>query len=320
MPVDPNMSLENAEELYKEAKSGNFGGNDEYQQIYNGLDAQGKSDFNKAINQQRSHVRTEISFQQTQESKAELDANNDVYVDTFQKITLGELNISDIDNIEFQGKLGTQYKTLLKDLIAKREQNLLPTDQNLELHDKIFKKIMNGEIQSITDQVIMHDGENKSILELTGGEDGLGTNQTQDFYNLIANRNNTDVLLNARYFEEFVAANKDNILGNAAFAKLNLKAEPRFFQFKLIMKQRFEEGIKNGKNVFELLDKTSEHYILKDIQNYIPTKETQMNEVKESMTFNEEENTDNSMPQIGPDEDWDDFIKSDRYLKWKASQ
>ena len=179
---------------------------------------------------------------------------------------------------------------------------------------------MNGEIQSITDQVIMHDGENKSILELTGGEDGLGTNQTQDFYNLIANRNNTDVLLNARYFEEFVAANKDNILGNAAFAKLNLKAEPRFFQFKLIMKQRFEEGIKNGKNVFELLDKTSEHYILKDIQNYIPTKETQMNEVKESMTFNEEENTDNSMPQIGPNETWDEFTKSDRYLNWKASQ
>ena len=320
MPVDPNMSLENAEELYKEAKSGNFGGNEEYQNIYNGLDTQGKSDFNKAINQQRSHVRTEISFQQTQESKAELDANNDLYVDTFQKITLGELNISDIDNIEFKGKLGTQYKTLLKDLIAKREQNLLPTDQNLELHDKIFKKIMNGEIQSITDQVIMHDGENKSILELTGGEDGLGTNQTQDFYNLIANRNNTDVLLNARYFEEFVAANKDNILGNAAFAKLNLKAEPRFFQFKLIMKQRFEEGIKNGKNVFELLDKTSEHYILKDIQNYIPTKETQINEVKDSMTFNEEENTDNSMPQIGPNETWDEFTKSDRYLKWKASQ
>ena len=121
-------------------------------------------------------------------------------------------------------------------------------------------------------------------------------------------------------FEEFVAANKDNILGNAAFAKLNLKAEPRFFQFKLIMKQRFEEGIKNGKNVFELLDKTSEHYILKDIQNYIPTKETQINEVKDSMTFNEEENTDNSMPQIGPNETWDEFTKSDRYLKWKASQ
>ena len=320
MPVDPNMTIEDAEELYKEAKTGNFGGNDEYQQIYNGLDAQGKSDFNKAINQQRSHVRTEISFQQTQDSKAELDANNDLYVDTFEKITLGELNISDIDNIEFQGKLGTQYKILLKDLIAKREQNLLPTDQNLELHDKIFKKIMNGEIQSITDQVIMHDGKNKSILELTGGEDGLGTNQTQDFYNLIANRNNTDVLLNARYFEEFVAANKDNILGNAAFAKLNLKAEPRFFQFKLIMKQRFEEGIKDGKNVFQLLDKTSEHYILKDIVNYIPSKETQINEVKDSMTFKEELDTENLPPQRKPNQSIAEWLNSDEYKAWENSQ
>ena len=320
MPVDPNMTIEDAEELYKEAKTGNFGGNDEYQQIYNGLDAQGKSDFNKAINQQRSHVRTEISFQQTQDSKAELDANNDLYVDTFEKITLGELNISDIDNIEFQGKLGTQYKILLKDLIAKREQNLLPTDQNLELHDKIFKKIMNGEIQSITDQVIMHDGKNKSILELTGGEDGLGTNQTQDFYNLIANRNDTNVILNARYFEEFVSANKDNILGNAAFAKLNLKAEPRFFQFKLIMKQRFEEGIKDGKNVFQLLDKTSEHYILKDIVNYIPSKETQINEVKDSMTFKEELDTENLPPQRKPNQSIAEWLNSDEYKAWENSQ
>jgi len=317
MPVDPDMTIEDAEELYVEAKTGNFGGNEELQEVYNELDAQGKSDFNKAINQQRSHVRTEISFQQTQESKAEIDANNDLYVDTFEQITLGNLNISDIDNIEFEGKLGTQYKTLLKDLIAKREQNLLPTDQNLKLHDKIFKKIMNGEIQSITDQVIMHDNENKSILELTGGEDGLGTNQTQDFYNLIANRNNTDVILNAKYFEEFVSANKENILGNAALAELNLKAEPRFFQFKIIMKQRFDQGIKDGKNVFELLDKTSEHYILKDLQSYIPTKETQTNEVKESMTFKEEENVDNPMPQIGPNQTWDEFTKSDPYLKWQ---
>jgi hypothetical protein len=321
MPVDPNMDIDVAEELYNQAISGDFGGDEIKQSIYQNLDNEGKTDFTTAINQQRSHVRAEISFQQGQEQQKEINANNELYTDTFEKITLGELNISDIDNIEFQGKLGTQYKTLLKDLIAKREQNLLPTDQNLELHDKIFKKIMNGEIQSLTDQVIMHNGERKSILELTGGENGLGTNQTQDFYNLIANKNNTDVLLTARYFEEFVAANKENILGNAAFAKLNLKAEPRFFQFKLIMKQRFEEGLKEGKNVFQLLDKTSEHYILKDILTYIPTKEQQTREVKESMTFKDpEENIDNTMPQIGPDEDWDDFIKSDRYLKWKANQ
>jgi len=321
MPVDPNQTLDEAELLYKEAKSGNFHGNEELQSIYINLDTQGKADFNTAINAQRANVRAEIGFQQSQEIKLELDANNDLYVKTFDQIILGELSISDIDNIEFQGKMGTQYKSLLKDLIVKREQNLLPSDQNLKLHDQIFQKIMKGEIQSITDQVIMHDGDRKSILELTGGEDGLGTNQTKEFYNLIANKNNADVILNARYFEEFVAANKDNILGNAAFVKLNLKAEPRFFQFKLIMKQRFEEGIKEGKNVFELLDKTSEHYILKDIQNYIPSKETQTNEIKESMTFKDpEENTDNPMPQIGLDEDWDDFIKSDRYLKWKASQ
>lgn len=319
MPVDPNMTLDEAEEFYKEAKSGNFGNNEEYQEIYNDLDTQGKTDFNKAINQQRSHVRAEISFQQGQEQRLEIEANDELFVDSYDKTINGTLTISDIDALEFEGKQGVEYKTALKNLVAKRESGLLPTDAGLELYDKAFKMIMEGKISSVTEKVIPNaNGEMMSILDMTGA-DGIGHSQAKELYSLIINKNNQDVLYQKQAFQDFLLAYEDQILGNPLYQKYNTKSESRFFDFTLIMKEAYDQGIKEGKSPIQLLNSQSDDFILKNLAEFIPTDEQLTNEVLESFGM-EVPNDKNSQPQRKPDQSIEEYYQSEEYKNWKAKQ
>jgi hypothetical protein len=318
MPVDPSMEIEDAEELYKEAKSGNFGGNEEYQQIYNDLDAQGKADFNKAINQQRSHVRAEISFQQGQEQRLEIEANDELFVDSYDKAINGTLTISDIDALEFKGKQGVEYKTALKNLIAKRESGLLPTDAGLELYDQAFKMIMDGQITSVTDKAIPNaNGEMMSILDMTGA-DGIGHSQAKELYSLIINKNNQDVLYQKQIFQDFLNSYKDQILGNPLYQKFNTKSESRFFDFTLLMKEAYEKGIKEGKSPLQLLNSQSDDFILKNIAEFIPSDEQLTDELLESMGVNIPEG--DGPPQKKPNQSVEDWLNSEEYKAWESSQ
>ena len=312
------MTIEDAEELYKEAKSGNFGGNEEYQQIYNDLDAQGKADFNKAINQQRSHVRAEISFQQGQEQRLEIEANDELFVDSYDKAINGTLTISDIDALEFKGKQGVEYKTALKNLIAKRESGLLPTDAGLELYDQAFKMIMDGQITSVTDKAIPNaNGEMMSILDMTGA-DGIGHSQAKELYSLIINKNNQDVLYQKQAFQDFLLAYEDQILGNPLYQKFNTKSESRFFDFTLIMKEAYDKGIKEGKSPIQLLNSQSDDFILKNIAEFIPSDEQLTNELLESMGVNIPEG--DGPPQRKPNQSVEDWLNSEEYKAWESSQ
>ena len=318
MPTDANMTLEVADELYKEAKTGNFGGNEELQEVYNELDAQGKSDFNKAINQQRSHVRAEISFQQTQEQRAEIEANDELFVDSYDKATNGTLTISDIDALEFEGKQGVEYKTALKNLVAKRESGTLPTDAGLQLYDKAFKMIMDGQITSLTDKAIAGpDGEMMSILDMTGA-DGIGHSQAKELYSLIINKNNQDVLYQKNIFQDFLNSYKDQILGNPLYQKFNTKSESRFFDFTLLMKEAYEQGIKEGKSPMQLLNSSSDDFILKNIAEFIPSDEQLTNELLESMGVNIPEGE--GPPQRKPNQSVEDWLNSEEYKTWESSQ
>lgn len=318
MPVDPSMEIEDAEELYKEAKSGNFGGNEEYQQIYNDLDAQGKADFNKAINQQRSHVRAEISFQQGQEQRLEIEANDELFVDSYDKVINGTLTVSEIDALEFKGKQGVEYKTALKNLIAKRESGSLPTDAGLALYDKAFKMIMDGQITSVTDKAISGpDGEMMSILDMTGA-DGIGHSQAKELYSLIINKNNQDILYQKTIFQDFLNSYKDQILGNPLYQKFNTKSESRFFDFTLLMKEAYEKGIKEGKSPLQLLNSQSDDFILKNIAEFIPSDEQLTDELLESMGVNIPEG--DGPPQRKPNQSVEAWLNSEEYKAWESSQ
>ena len=319
MPVDPNMDIDVAEELYNQAISGDFGGDEIKQSIYQNLDNEGKTDFTTAINQQRSHVRAEISFQQSQEQRKEIDANNELYTDTYEKIVSGELTVSDIDALKFEGKLGTEYKTVLKDLIAKREEGTLVSDAGLELYDQAFKMIMNGDITSVTDKVIQTNDGPKSIMDITGGEDGIGFSQSKELYSLIINKNNEDVIFQKSAFQDFLNSYKDQILGNPLYQKFNTQSESRFFDFSLIMKQAYEQGLQEGKSPYNLLNSSSDDFILKNIAEFIPSDEQLTDELLQSMGVTVPEDQ-NLPPQRKPNQSVEDWLNSDEYKTWENNQ
>ena len=319
MPVDPNMDIDVAEELYKQAIGGDFGGDEIKQSIYQNLDQEGKADFITAINQQRSHVRAEISFQQGQEQRAEIDANNELYTDTYEKIVSGDLAVSDIDALQFEGKLGVEYKTALKNLIAKREEGTLVSDAGLELYDQAFKMIMNGDITSVTDKVIPTNDGPKSIMDITGGEDGIGFSQSKELYSLIINRNNEDVMFQKSAFQDFLNSYKDQILGNPLYQKFNTQSESRFFDFSLIMKQAYEQGIKEGKSPYNLLNSSSDDFILKNIAEFIPSDEQLTDELLQSMGVNVP-NDENLPPQKKSGQSVEEWLNSDEYKTWENNQ
>ena len=319
MPVDPNMDIDVAEELYNQAISGDFGGDETKQSIYQNLDNEGKTDFTTAINQQRSHVRAEISFQQSQEQQAEIDANNELYTDTYEKIVSGNLTISDIDALKFEGKLGADYKTVLKDLIAKREEGTLVSDAGLELYDQAFKMIMNGDITSVTDKVIPTNYGPKSIMDITGGEDGIGFSQSKELYSLIINKNNEDVIFQKSAFQDFLNSYKDQILGNPLYQKFNTQSESRFFDFSLIMKQAYEQGLQEGKSPYNLLNSSSDDFILKNIAEFIPSDEQLTDELLQSMGVTVPEDQ-NLPPQRKPNQSVEDWLNSDEYKTWENNQ
>ena len=319
MPVDPNMDIDVAEELYNQAISGDFGGDETKQSIYQNLDNEGKTDFTTAINQQRSHVRAEISFQQSQEQRKEIDANNELYTDTYEKIVSGELTVSDIDALEFEGKLGVEYKSALKNLIAKREEGTLVSDAGLELYDKAFKMIMNGDITSVTDKVIPTNDGPKSIMDITGGEDGIGFSQSKELYSLIINKNNEDVIFQKSAFQDFLNSYKDQILGNPLYQKFNTQSESRFFDFSLIMKQAYEQGLQEGKSPYNLLNSSSDDFILKNIAEFIPSDEQLTDELLQSMGVTVPEDQ-NLPPQRKPNQSVEDWLNSDEYKTWENNQ
>jgi len=319
MPVDPNMDIEDAEVLYKQAISGDFGGDKNKQSIYKNLDDEGKADFITAINQQRSHVRAEISFQQNQEQRKEIDANNELYTDTYGKIVSGELTVSDIDALGFEGKLGVEYKSALKNLIAKREEGTLVSDAGLKLYDQAFKMIMNGDITSVTDKVIPTNDGPKSIMDITGGEDGIGFSQSKELYSLIINRNNEDVMFQKNAFQYFLNSYKEQILGNPLYQKFNTQSESRFFDFSLIMKQAYEQGLKEGKSPYSLLNSSSDDFILKNIAEFIPSDEQLTDELLQSMGVNVPDD-ENLPPQRKPDQTPEEWMNSDEYKTWENNQ
>tara|TARA_R110002051_G_scaffold319321_1_gene403191 strand:- start:5016 stop:6908 length:1893 start_codon:yes stop_codon:yes gene_type:complete len=317
MPLDPNQSFEEAEVLYKEAKSGNFHDNEELQGIYQNLDKEGLADFNKTLDQQRSNVRAEINFQQGQVITQEIAANDELYQDTYEKITSGELGINDIDALPFEGKLGVQYKESLKKLIVSREEGTMPSDAGLQLYDQAFKMIMNGEINSVTDKVMLGD-KVQSIMDITN-KDGIGFRQNQNLYNLILNKNNKDYTYQAAAFQDFLTSYEDQILGNPVYQKFNTKSQSRFFDFSLIMKEAYDKGIKEGKTVSNLLQSTSPDFILKNIAAFIPTNEILTKEILESMNVGLV-TEDNAPPPRKQGQTITEWHNTPEYIEWKSNQ
>ena len=127
-----------------------------------------------------------------------------------------------------------------------------------------------------------------------------------------------NVLYQKTIFQDFLNSYKDQILGNPLYQKFNTKSESRFFDFTLLMKEAFDQGIKEGKSPLQLLNSQSDDFILKNIAEFIPSDEQLTDELLESMGVNIPEG--DGPPQRKPNQSVEDWLNSEEYKTWDSSQ
>ena len=139
-------------------------------------------------------------------------------------------------------------------------------------------------------------------------------------------RNEADTDENAAYirnnarFRKFTEGYKDKIIGNPAFAKLNLQGDARYYDFTVQMEQRFFNGIAEGKDPINLLNPRHPDFIINPDENWTPTTQEIMKEMAEDLART------NQIPnaaQFGPPprkkgQSLDEYRNSDAYIQWKT--
>jgi len=326
MPLDLERSDADTELLFSEANKGTFGGNENLQAQFKSLDAEGQLQFRNTLGSRRQQIKAEITWGRQNSQFQENVANEEVYMDAYQGIFDGSVGINDLDAMPWQGKTGNEMKDQLKNLVVLRIAGELPTDNGLEQYNKIFDKVVKKNILSTTEPFLLPgETEAKSIIQRTGGLDGLGFNQFQNLSTLMTKTNNSDLVFQEKQFQAFITAYGDQIIGSPAFAKYNVKGKGRQFQFNLVMRTAFENGIKEGFAPIDLLSETSPNFIGKNIDKFIPSSSQLMSEIAESAKGSEEgseiplniKSWLEQAPQKPPGMSKAEWEKSTEYKAWK---
>jgi hypothetical protein len=85
------------------------------------------------------------------------------------------------------------------------------------------------------------------------------------------------------------------------------------------MKQAYEQGLKEGKSPYSLLNSSSDDFILKNIAEFIPSDEQLTDELLQSMGVNVPDD-ENLPPQRKPDQTPEEWMNSDEYKTWENNQ
>lgn len=137
------------------------------------------------------------------------------------------------------------------------------------------EKIISGDIKNMTEgyRTSMFDVFSKSIIQRSD-------QFTKDSYNLFAqmfiNRDEPNFINNHKNFFEFIKTASEAVKANRNFKNLESTYNQRLNNFYNVMYQRFQKGLNENKNSFDLLNPKSPEYIAKDLYRFIPDSATIM--------------------------------------------
>ena len=320
-PIDGNRDFEESQKMFDEASKGNFANNETLQNLYNSLDQEGKNIFQEAIGSRHNQQKAEINATRANNQFREQEANKEIFESSLETVNT-TLTISEINSKQWIGTEGLAMQQQLTNLVTKREAGELPTDANLQMYNQIFPLVVDKKITSVTEPFALpNENTPKSIMERTGGQNGLGYNQFATFAQLISNRNNPDILKQEKDFQDFISAYQAQILGSPALLQNNTFADARYFDFTLAMRAAYNNGLAQGKTPTELLVSTSPDFILRDITPYIPSNDEMMKELMNSMIPQEQMPESlvewrETAPQKPADMTFEDFQLTDEYIEW----
>ena len=306
-----------------------------------------KKFFGKIIDEntrleQIEHYRTEAQDQSITENRFIKRTNDDLMSTNALKVLDNTLKGGDIEDIPFVGPDAVIYKEKLMKLRERVLLNQVPKEESIQAFRYINNGLIDGTINSLYQDFLV-DGEiadkdnpnGWSIIDrLKINKDAtygaVSVDNGERFKNFLDQKySNPEFLWNNRQFNDFLTRNnfEEIILGAEAAAGIvpNHLARERWQSTFILLQDTFNQEIKNGTSVKDLLNPDSDKYIwnlIGGLKSHIPSKELQTKETLEVMNVFKGETSavreDFRPPILNPRKyfTWEDYVNSEEYQNW----
>ena len=306
-----------------------------------------KKFFGKIIDEktrleQIEHYRTEAQDQSITENRFIKRTNDDLMSTNALKVLDNTLKGGDIEAIPFVGPDAVIYKEKLMKLRERVLLNQVPKEESIQAFRYINNGLIDGTINSLYQDFLV-DGEvadkdnpyGWSIIDrLKINKDAtygaVSVDNGERFKNFLDQKySNPEFLWNNRQFNDFLTRNnfEEVILGAEAAAGIvpNHLARERWQSTFILLQDTFNQEIKNGTSVKDLLNPDSDKYIwnlIGGLKSHIPSKELQRKETLEVMNVFKGETSavreEFRPPILNPRKyfTWEDYVNSEEYQNW----
>ena len=306
-----------------------------------------KKFFGKIIDEktrleQIEHYRTEAQDQSITENRFIKRTNDDLMSTNALKVLDNTLKGGDIEAIPFVGPDAVIYKEKLMKLRERVLLNQVPKEESIQAFRYINNGLIDGTINSLYQDFLV-DGEvadkdnpyGWSIIDrLKINKDAtygaVSVDNGERFKNFLDQKySNPEFLWNNRQFNDFLTRNnfEEVILGAEAATGIipNHLAKERWQSTFILLQDTFNQEIKNGTSVKDLLNPDSDKYIwnlIGGLKSHIPSKELQTKETLEVMNIFKGETSavreDFRPPVLNPRKyfTWEDYVNSEEYQNW----
>ena len=302
----------------------------------------GKTIDEKTRLKQIEHYRTEAQDQSITENRFIKRTNDDLMSTNALKVLDNTLKGGDIEAIPFVGPDAVIYKEKLMKLRERVLLNQVPKEESIQAFRYINNGLIDGTINSLYQDFLV-DGEvadkdnpyGWSIIDrLKINKDAtygaVSVDNGERFKNFLDQKySNPEFLWNNRQFNDFLTRNnfEEVILGSQAATGIipNHLAKERWQSTFILLQDTFNQEIKNGTSVKDLLNPDSDKYIwnlIGGLKSHIPSQELQRKETLEVMNVFKGETSavreDFRPPVLNPRKyfTWEDYVNSEEYQNW----
>ena len=329
---DGDMSMVSEDELLinlQKASRGDFSFNSEAQEKFNNMQKEDKLTVISQAKSQIDNVRSDIKFAQQQKDRKENEVNDNLFTENVDKVTNNEISIAEINDLEFKGVKGQQYKDSLVSMKNKVISGTVLTDSKPIAYAKTQELIFNGTIKDVTTKFKLPTDKpsdpEKNILERFGTD--FSANDIKYFKSSVDSMNNQTISAEAKAmvvaenrFQSFLKGNKSLIVGSGAFARMNPKGEEDFYDFQVQMRGRYQFGLSKGLTPDQLLNPRSPNYILKEDDAYRKSNKDILKSISDYyQPVQELQISDLAPPKKPEGMSVDDWVKSEEYNNYKTS-
>ena len=308
---------------YQEIVNGTFGGNVELIKSWEKLPTPDKAAIIDFARTKRRENTAEINNRQT----AVLNENKQKAVNNYQKMFNDTNFLETIDLLKINQVFGEptnayelDSKTQMVELATKIGQKEFNNVNDYYKNFQIQKKILSGEITDhITKFTLPGETEAKSITDRVG--EGISKSEFGFYLNYLLNPNlqNPEFIKNNKKLYKIIESLQPSIEGDSSLKYIDTTTDNRLNNFQSQMILRFNEGIRNGINIDELLDKTSKHYIGKGLIEQYKANKDAITEILANKSAEVSGDNQSTIPLYSEEKygSVDGWLNSRDYLEWK---